>query len=163
MPSNRWIKNALPGALGILLFLLIWELLGRTGVLGLTWPPLTSVIATLIDPSKTALFLRATSASLTSAGTGYLAGGALGLVAALAGHLIPTLQEGLSRFAAVVNSVPPIALASVFLVLVTTESTPTAVAAIKVFFIIFIAVQSGLRSATPAPVSYTHLTLPTKA
>ena len=83
MPSNRWIKNALPGALGILLFLLIWELLGRTGVLGLTWPPLTSVIATLIDPSKTALFLRATSASLTSAGTGYLAGGALGLVAAL--------------------------------------------------------------------------------
>ena len=65
-------------------------------------------------------------------------------------HLLPPLRRGSDRLAAVLNSVPSIALGPIFLVLLTRESTPAAVSSIHVFFIVFVSVSSGLQRATPA-------------
>ena len=140
----------IPGALGIAVFVAAWEVVGRSGLLGLTFPPLSAVLATLFDPANMGLYLRATSTTISAAGAGYFIGGGLGLMAAVIGRLAPGLHNGLSRFAAVVNSVPPIALAPIFLVLFSTSSTPAAIAAIKVYFIVFVSAHAGLSNISPA-------------
>ena len=81
---------------------------------------------------------------------GYLWGTGAGLVLAALAHLVPPLRRGSDRLAAVLNSVPSIALGPIFLVLLTRESTPAAVSSIHVFFIVFVSVSSGLQRATPA-------------
>ena len=81
---------------------------------------------------------------------GYLWGTGAGLLLATVAHLLPPLRRGSDRLAAVLNSVPSIALGPIFLVLLTRESTPAAVSSIHVFFIVFVSVSSGLQRATPA-------------
>jgi ABC-type nitrate/sulfonate/bicarbonate transport system permease component len=81
---------------------------------------------------------------------GYLWGTGVGLLLATVAHLSPALRRGSDRLAAVLNSVPSIALGPIFLVLLTRESTPAAVSSIHVFFIVFVSVSSGLQRATPA-------------
>jgi NitT/TauT family transport system permease protein len=81
---------------------------------------------------------------------GYLWGTGVGLILATTAHLLPLLRRGADRLAAVVNSVPSIALGPIFLVLLSRESTPAAVSSIHVFFIVFVSVSSGLQRATPA-------------
>ena len=53
---------------------------------------------------------------------------------------------GLGRFAATVNAVPLIALGPVLIVTVGRDSTPVTIAAITVFFGVFVAASAGLQS-----------------
>jgi len=144
------MKQTLLGALGIAIFLALWEVVGRTQLLGISWPPLSDVLQMLVDPGKYALFQRALSATLESTALGYLWGAGAGLILATIAHLLPILRRGSDRLAAVMNAVPSIALGPIFLVLLTRESTPAAVSSIHVFFIVFVSVSSGLQRATPA-------------
>ena len=48
---DRWRDLGL-GALGIMLFLGAWQLIGAYQLAGLTWPPLTAVLAYLFNPSR---------------------------------------------------------------------------------------------------------------
>src|SRR5471032_275905 len=144
------MSRALLGALGIALFLAAWEALGRTGLLGISWPPLSDVLEMLADRSRLPLFSRALGATLHSTALGYLWGTGAGLGLATLAHLAPPLRRGSDRLAAVLNSVPSIALGPIFLVLISRESTPAAVYSIHVFFIVFVSVSSGLQRATPA-------------
>ena len=144
------MKQALLGALGIAIFLALWEVVGRTQLLGISWPPLSDVVEMLVDPGKYALFQRALSATLESTALGYVWGAGAGLILAAIAHLLPALRRGSDRLAAVLNSVPSIALGPIFLVLLSRESTPAAVSSIHVFFIVFVSVSSGLQRATPA-------------
>src|SRR4029079_12249299 len=124
------MKQALLGALGIALFLAAWEVVGRTQALGISWPPLSEVLEMLADPGRRPLFQRAIGATLESTAMGYLWGTGAGLVLAALAHLVPPLRRGSDRLAAVLNSVPSIALGPIFLVLLTRESTPAAVSSI---------------------------------
>jgi NitT/TauT family transport system permease protein len=144
------MKQSLLGALGIAIFLGLWEALGRTQLLGISWPPLSDVLEMLADGSRLPLFQRALSATLESTALGYLWGTAAGLALAMLAHLLPLLRRGSDRLAAVLNSVPSIALGPIFLVLLSRESTPAAVSSIHVFFIVFVSVSSGLQRATQA-------------
>ena len=81
---------------------------------------------------------------------GYGWGTAAGLALAALAHLAPPLRRGSDRLAAVLNSVPSIALGPIFLVLLSRESTPAAVSSIHVFFIVYVSVSSGLQRASPA-------------
>ena len=56
------LANGLLGALGIALFLVAWEIVGRTGFLGISWPPLSDVLELLADESRFPLFSRALGA-----------------------------------------------------------------------------------------------------
>lgn len=144
------MKRALLGALGIALFLALWEGIGRLGLAGISWPPLSSVVEMLTDESRRPLFRRALLATLEATGWGYAWGTGAGLALATLAHLVPPLRRGSDRLAAVMNSVPSIALGPIFLVLLSRESTPAAVSSIHVFFIVFVSVSSGLQRASAA-------------
>jgi ABC-type nitrate/sulfonate/bicarbonate transport system permease component len=144
------MSRALLGALGIALFLAAWEIVGRTGLLGISWPPLSDVLEMLADESRLPLFSRALGATLHSTALGYLWGACAGLGLAALAHLAPPLRRGSDRLAAVLNSVPSIALGPIFLVLISRENTPAAVSSIHVFFIVFVSVGSGLQRANQA-------------
>jgi len=65
-------------------------------------------------------------------------------------HLLPRLQSGSDRVAAVINSVPSIALGPIFLILIDRDATPAGVASIHVFFIVHVSMSSGLTSVSQA-------------
>ncbi len=144
------MRQTLLGALGIALFLVLWEVIGRLQLASISWPPLSDVLVMLADPDRRPLFQRAIGATLESTALGYLWGTTAGLLLAALAHLLPVMRRGSDRLAAVLNSVPSIALGPIFLVVLTRESTPAAVSSIHVFFIVFVSVSSGLQRATPA-------------
>ena len=141
-------QHAAMGALGLALFLVAWQVIGHFQLAGLAWPPLTSVLELLVDPGRWPLFRRALSATISAMMEGYLFGAALGVGAAVASHLFPVMRRGTDRLAAVVNSIPSIALAPVFIVFLSRESTAVAIAAAHVAFILYVAASSGLATAT---------------
>jgi NitT/TauT family transport system permease protein len=138
------------GTLGFAVFLLAWQAIGVWRLAGLTWPPLTDVLAYLADPAHRPLFLRAASATLRSVAYGYATGGAAGIGLATLGTLLPQLRPGADRLAAFVHAVPALALAPLFTVLLSREATPAAVAAIGVFFVIYVATTAGFAAVTQA-------------
>lgn len=148
--SKRRAQDIAYGAIGIIGFLTFWECIGVNQLAGLTWPPLSQILGYLFDPSRRALFIRAVNASFSMVGAGYVAGTIIGIVMASIAHLIKPLREGLGRLASVIHSIPSIALAPLFIVLVSKEWTGMAIATLNVYFIVFIATQSGLAAATRA-------------
>jgi NitT/TauT family transport system permease protein len=150
MKHRQRIRTVTLGAIGIALFLALWELIGVRGWAGLTWPPLTTVLAFLFDPSRRQLFLRAMTASFSMIAFGYAIGLLLGLAAAALGHLVRPLRPGLDRLASVIHAIPTIALAPLFIVLLSRELTGMAIAALGVFFVIYVSATSGLAASSAA-------------
>lgn len=146
--SRHRAQDMIYGAIGIVAFLLLWEFIGKSGLGGLSWPPLTTVLAFLIDPTRRPLFLRAASASFAMVGMGYLAGSLLGIALACVAHLFAPLREGLGRLSSVVHSIPSIALAPLLIVFLSKDWSGMAIATLNVYFIVFIATQSGLAAAS---------------
>ncbi|HEY6980243.1 ABC transporter permease [Reyranella sp.] len=144
------MKRTLLGSLGIALFLALWQAIGQFKLAGISWPPLSAVLDMLSDASRLPLFRRALSATLASTAVGYAWGMIAGLALATLAHLLPWLRRGSDRLAAVLNSVPSIALGPIFLVLLSRDSTPAAVSSIHVFFIVFVSTSSGLQRASAA-------------
>lgn len=144
----KTLRSTLLGASGVVLFLLAWEVLGRSGLLGISWPALSDVLLMLVDPARMPMFRRALAATLESTAWGKLWGASVGFVLAVLAHMLPVLRPGADRLAAVVNAVPSIALGPIFLILLSREATPAAVSSIHVFFIVFVSMSSGLQRAT---------------
>ena len=94
------------GLIGVSLFLIAWEVIGTYRLAGLTWPPLSTVLAFLTTPAKLPLFGRAAAASFTSVAIGYLCGASGGLIRALASHLSAPVRPGLDRLGAVILAIP---------------------------------------------------------
>ncbi|MDQ1032656.1 ABC-type nitrate/sulfonate/bicarbonate transport system permease component [Streptomyces umbrinus] len=143
-------RTTLHTVAGTLLLLAAMEGVGRLGVLGESWPPLTQVVAALDDPITRDLLGRALAATATAAGTGFVAGTLIALVVALVGALLPPLQPGLDRLAAVVHAVPLIALGPLLITTVGREGTPAVIAALAAGFAVFVAATSGLGAAGAA-------------
>ncbi len=135
------------GALGILLFLAIWEVVGQRRMLGLSWPPLSSVLEMLFDPSRFGLFQRALKATLSAFAVGYGIGLVAGVAVAALAHVLPPLRPGMDRTSAVVHAIPSIALAPIFILTLGRNATPTGLAALHVFFLLYVATSSGLAAA----------------
>jgi NitT/TauT family transport system permease protein len=141
------LMGPLLGALGIAIFLAGWEVIGQKRLLGMSWPPLSEVLATLTNPSRQLLFQRSLGATLEALGVGYAIGVAAGLLGATAAHLAPALRPGLDRTSAVVHAIPSIALAPMFILLLGRGATPTGLAALHAFFILYVSTFSGLAAA----------------
>jgi ABC-type nitrate/sulfonate/bicarbonate transport system permease component len=141
------LRHWMYGATGVLLLLAGWELIGRSGAAGLTLPALSSVLRVYRDPRLAALLYRSALATAGSASLGLLLGVLLGTATAFITHLVARLRPGLDRLAVAVNAVPSIALGPIFIVMVSRDLTPVLLATIPVFFLIYVAVTSGLRSA----------------
>lgn len=145
---NAGWQRPLLGAVGLAIFLLAWQWIGSQRLLGTTWPPLDVVIGYLLDPARHGLFGRALAASSRSAGLGFAVGAALGLAFAAMAASIPLLRPGADHTAAVIHAIPQVALAPVFIIVSGPETAPIAIAALNVFFILYVAASSGLAVAT---------------
>ena len=150
MRANSRLFAIAYGTVGLAGFFALWQVIGHYQLAGLSWPPLTAVLQYLFDPDRHGLFLRAIDATLRSTVAGYLIGALTGIALASIAYTLPVLQRGSDRFAAVVNSIPSIALGPIFLILISREATPAGVASIHVFFIVYVSMNSGLASASQA-------------
>jgi NitT/TauT family transport system permease protein len=139
-------RRLLYALLGCLLLLGAWELLGRTGALGDTLPSFSQVLRVYGDAPKRALLLRSAAATLGSAAIGYAVGACTGAVVAVLAHLAPMLRGGIDRMAVLVNALPVIALGPILIITAGREDTPAALAAVPVFFLLYISTGLGLRA-----------------
>jgi len=146
------------GAAGVLLLLAAWEWIGRSGWAGATFPALSSVLAVYFDKRLAALLYRSTLATAGSALEGLALGMLLGTATAFVTHAVPPLRPGLDRLAVTLNAVPAIALGPIFIIMVSRDLTPVLLATIPVFFLLYVAVTSGLR-ATPRRLNEMMTTL----
>jgi ABC-type nitrate/sulfonate/bicarbonate transport system permease component len=135
-----------------LVLLAAWQALAHSGAAGLTVPTPASVLRVYLQPRFAALLYRSALATVSSAAAGFVAGALLGTVTAMVAYVLPPLRPGLDRLAVTVNAIPAIVLGPIFILLVSRELTPALLAAISVFFLIYVAVASGLRTA-PAGLS----------
>jgi len=140
------VRRVFLGAIGILLLVAAWEILGRAGALGVSWPPLSDVVRQGFD-DRTILW-EALVATVTAATKGFLIGTSIAFFLALTGLLLPRLRPGIGRLAAIVNSIPWLALGPLLVMLVAPDLTPVVIAAMAVFFASFVSISSGLQSAS---------------
>jgi NitT/TauT family transport system permease protein len=131
-----------------LCLLAAWELLARSGALGLSIPALSRIAQVFTQPRFASLLYRSAMATGKSALAGLLIGIATGIVTALVAHLLQPLRPGLDRLAVTINAIPAVALGPIFILMVSRELTPALLATIPVSFLIYIAVSSGLRTAS---------------
>jgi ABC-type nitrate/sulfonate/bicarbonate transport system permease component len=134
--------------LGCVVLMCVWEIVGRYGMLGKTFPALSRVLHVFAEYPRRALLLRAVGATLGSASAGYGAGLCLGIGAAILAHLVPPLRGGLDRLAVLVNALPVIALAPVLIITAGRQATPATLASIPVFFLMYTSATVGLHSAS---------------
>lgn len=147
------------GVLGTLIFLSAWEAAGRGGWLGRSWPPLSAVIEVLLNRHLWGLFGRATGATGREALLGYGAG--VCIAGAMAGVSVVSARtaQPLQRFAAIVNSVPVLAIGPVVLVVIRDRSNgPVIFSALAVFFATFVAAGSALAAVPEAQLDVMRVT-----
>lgn len=146
--TQGFTRNLLYGSAGLLCLLIAWQVVGVSGIAGMTVPPLAAVLAVYGKAPLAALLQRSAQATLFSAGFGLVVGTLLGGATAVVAHLVPLLRPGLDRLAVVLNAVPAIALGPIFIVLLSRDFTPALLATIPVFFIVYVAMSSGLRTSS---------------
>ncbi|MET0459529.1 MAG: ABC transporter permease subunit [Ilumatobacteraceae bacterium] len=147
--SGSGVSRALKAAIGIAAYLVLWELAGRRGWLGTTFPPLSDVAEKIVGDAQRAVIMRA----LSSTASASLAGFVVGVTAALAGSIlalvVPPLRAGIDQLATILHAMPVIALAPLFIVTLGRERTPTAIAALAAGFAMFVAATAAVESARP--------------
>jgi NitT/TauT family transport system permease protein len=116
----------------------------------MTVPPLDAILRIYQRAPLAALLVRSAGATLRSAAFGLSVGSLLGIATAVITRLAPVLRPGLDRLSVVLNAVPGIALGPILIVLAGRELTPALLATIPVFFIIYVAVTSGMSASSPA-------------
>lgn len=137
----------LPGLTGIALFCLAWQVIGTYRLAGMTWPSLTTVLGFVGDPANHPLLIRAATASFLSVAKGYGLGVLIGFALAALVRVLRPSREGVDRFVALVHATPGIALAPVFMIFLNRDQIPVAIAALAVFYLIYVAATSGLETA----------------
>lgn len=148
MRISGQLRDMLLGAAGIILFLVIWEVVGRMRLLGLGWPALSAVVDFLAAPARRGLFERALGATLSSLGIGYLCGLAAGLALAAIVHLLPPMRRGADNLATVLHAIPSIALAPLLVVLASRNAMPASLAALSTFFVLYVSARAGFEATS---------------
>ena len=145
---GRVTRIAAP-VLGVAVVIGVWTVGGRADWAGGFVVTPSEAIAPLVGDS-TDLYVRATRATVWAAFRGLLIGGGLAFLAALVAAAVPALRNSIIRLAAIANAAPWVAIAPCLLIVLGRERGPVAVAAIAVFFFVFVATSVGLSSAPPA-------------
>ncbi|TYC64751.1 ABC transporter permease [Stappia sp. BW2] len=148
MYVSQRTRAILHGTLGLALMLICWEIIGTYKLAGYTWPSLTDVVTFATEPTRLGLFSRAISATIQAVVLGYVIGAAVGFISGAIITLVPAVKTSTDSTAAVINAIPPIALGPLLIVLLGYSAAPVALAALHVFFIIYVATVAGFQSAT---------------
>ena len=148
MTQRQPRTSAIYAVAGLVLFLALWQWAGKATVAGPVLPAVSDVVVTLFSPENFPLLARSALATLASAAKGLLLGGSLAILLAIVMRLLPPLQPGLDRLALLVNATPPIALGPILIVVFSRSQTPTVLAGIQVFFLLYVATASGMAAAS---------------
>ncbi|GAA1802206.1 ABC transporter permease [Nesterenkonia flava] len=147
MTTARRFTNAGYMIGGVLLLLAFVEIVARLGI-STHWPSLVDVVGYLEEENRRQILWRNTLVTLESSVRGLVVGTVLAVLAGAVSVLVPILRPGLDRFAAIVNAVPLVALAPLFVTTVGADGAPAVVAAMGVGFVVFVATTSGLANAS---------------
>ncbi|MFC6646274.1 ABC transporter permease [Granulicella cerasi] len=143
---------------GVVVLLLAWQFAGTHALAGKTLPPLTDVLHIFTISWRRALLLRSAASTLGSALIGLAAGSLLGIATAMLTRLLPMLEPGLDRLSVVVNAMPVIALGPVLIITAGREATPPLLAAVPVFFQMYVATTAGIAGAEKTTLQYLRAT-----
>lgn len=135
--------------LGISAYLALWEIAGRNGWLGTTFPALSDVVTKIVDDAQRPVIMRALSATASASLTGFVLGVAAAMVGAIIALLVPPLRAGIDQLATILHAMPVIALAPLFIVTLGRDRTPPAIAALAAGFAMFVAATAAVESARP--------------
>ena len=147
-PVDR--RAVLAAVLGLLVFALAWEIIGRRELLGSSWPPLSDVWATLSNPKRWTLLGRALRATAREAAIGYVVGVSAALAVCTLAALVPWARRGVYDFAAIVNALPIIAIGPLLIAFFPRPVTPIVIAALTVFFTTTVSVAAGIERSSDA-------------
>ncbi|KRQ13555.1 ABC transporter permease [Bradyrhizobium manausense] len=102
--------NILVGALSLPLFVGLWELASRSGAVNMVlFPPPTVVAAAVLEWIRSGQFLVDLTASLYRVTTGFMVGGALGILFGILTGQFPVMSSLLSPLFHILRPIPPIA------------------------------------------------------
>ena len=102
--------NILVGALSLPLFVGLWELVSRSGAVNMVlFPPPTVVAAAALEWIRSGPFLGDLLASLFRVTTGFIVGGALGILLGILTGQFPVVSSLLSPLFHILRPIPPIA------------------------------------------------------
>ncbi|MFD1715503.1 ABC transporter permease [Amnibacterium flavum] len=144
----RLPRAVLPVA-GVLALVLIWQVIGVSGVLGRAVPPPTAVLDAFVD--KGDILLRAALATGGRALVGGLIGYLLGAMVASVTAWFPRSTTPLVRVTVLINAIPIVALGPVLMSVPARPFIPEVFAALSVLFATVLTVGDGLRSASKSP------------
>lgn len=153
---RRWVGNATPFLISLVVLCLIWEIVGQTADL-LTIPPLSQVLGAFIElwvsGTLTEPLLDSTMALLTGLAISLVAGSALGVGIGLS----RTLEIAIGPYIKAGLSAPMIAFVPVFLMLFGISST-TRIATVVAFsfFIVTTNAATAVRAADPRLLEMAH-------
>lgn len=127
----------------------VWVIGGRAGwAKGMVVTPMEALEPLFGESAD--LYSRATAATVWAALRGLMIGGTLAFLSALLTATVPWLRRSITRLAALANAAPWVAVAPCLLVILGRDRGPTAVAALAVFFFVFVATTVGLDAAPAA-------------
>jgi sulfonate transport system permease protein len=138
-----------PWLLGLGVLVALWIIGGRAGWAGGMIVTPAEAVEPIVGDSWD-VYARATGATAWAAFRGLVIGGTLAFLAALAATGIPAVRRSITRLAAVANAAPWVAVAPCLLVVLGRDRGPVAVAAIAVFFFVFVSTTVGLSAAPTA-------------
>jgi NitT/TauT family transport system permease protein len=102
--------NILVGALSLPLFVGLWELVSRSGAVNMVlFPPPTVVAAAVLEWIRSGQFFGDLLASLFRVTTGFIMGGALGILFGILTGQFPVISSLLSPLFHILRPIPPIA------------------------------------------------------
>jgi len=151
MNTRRLDYGPLYTVFGLLAALAAWEVIGRSGVWGESFPALSAIAGAYDTTIRRELLGRALARTATSAGLGLLIGALASLLLVSVGHLLKSLHEGIDSFATTIHAIPTIAFGPVLILVAGPESTPVVLSALAAYFPILVALDSGLKFAPRAP------------
>jgi NitT/TauT family transport system permease protein len=145
---KRWLSTAaVRRSLALLVLLIAWEALSRLGVLNPFYAPAPSAVAAVLG----SLFADGQiwthlDATFTAALAGLAAGLVLGIALGFAAALMPLLAELLEPVMILLNAIPRVILAPLFVIWLGIElASKVALALILVAVLVFFAVYSGIK------------------
>ncbi len=148
----RWkatIQSLAAPAAGIVLLLALWVWGGRAGWAGGMVVTPAEAMRPLVGDSSDS-YRRAAASTISAAARGFVIGGTIAFIAALVAVSVPPLRGFVVRLAAVANAAPWVAVAPCLLIVLGRSQGPVAVAALAVFFPIFVSTSVGLAAAPAA-------------
>jgi ABC-type nitrate/sulfonate/bicarbonate transport system permease component len=146
-PIRAGAPRYLYGAIGLLVLLVVWEILGRTVFAdSRAVPPPTKIVSQIADDGW-GFYWPNIRTTLSEAGQGWLWGNAIAIVLAFLLIQFPLIERAGMQLALVSYCLPVIAIGPVLAVLSSGDTAKVTLAAISVIFTTLVGTLVGLRSA----------------